>query len=192
MQTGEVCSAWLGATAPKTAKADSSRAALRERVRMFVGERGDSLIEHYKRARPYDAPRDLMMAIATDAGMRIPSLTIADRKVALNGAPVFVYLFTWETPVLGGRLKSPHALEIPFVFDTLESAPLTGDSPTRHALAEKMSQTWLAFARSGNPSNKAIPPWPAYSQAERPTMIFDNECWVVNDPYQQERLAWVA
>ena len=167
-------------------------AGLRERVRMFVGERGDSLIEHYKRARPYDSPRDLMMAIATDAGMRIPSLTIADRKVALNGAPVFVYLFTWETPVLGGRLKSPHALEIPFVFDTLESAPLTGDSPTRHALAEKMSQTWLAFARSGNPNNKAIPQWPAYSDADRPTMIFDNECQVINDPYRQERLAWVA
>jgi para-nitrobenzyl esterase len=167
-------------------------AGLRERVRMFVGERGNSLIEHYKRARPFDAPRDLMMAIATDAGMRIPSLTIADRKLALNGAPVFVYLFTWETPVLGGRLKSPHALEIPFVFDTLESAPLTGDSPARQALAEKMSQTWLTFARSGNPNNRAIPQWPAYSEAERPTMIFDNECQVVNDPYRQERLAWVA
>ena len=143
-------------------------AALRERVRLFVGERGDSLVEQYQRARPYDSPRDLMMAIATDAGMRIPSLTIADRKLALNGAPVFVYLFTWETPVLGGRLKSPHALEIPFVFDTLASAPLTGDSPTRFALADKMSRTWLAFARSGNPNNQAIPVWPAYSTSRAP------------------------
>jgi para-nitrobenzyl esterase len=165
-------------------------AALRERVRMFVGERGAALVEQYKRARPYDAPRDLMMAIATDAGMRIPSLTIADRKAALNGAPCFVYLFTWETPVLGGRLKSPHALEIPFVFDTLETAPLTGDSPTRFVLADKMSRTWLAFARTGNPNNDAIPRWPSYSSRERPTMIFDNECHVVNDPYRQERLAW--
>jgi para-nitrobenzyl esterase len=167
-------------------------AALRERVRMFVGERGDSLIEQYRRARPYDSLRDLMTAISTDAGMRIPSLAIADRKLALNGAPVFVYLFTWETPVLGGRLRSPHALEIPFVFDTLASAPLTGDSPARFALAEKMSRTWLAFARSGNPNNDAIPQWPAYSEGERPTMIFDNECHVVNDPYRQERLAWVG
>jgi para-nitrobenzyl esterase len=166
--------------------------ALRERVRMFVGERGNSLVDQYKQARPYDSPRDLMMAIATDAGMRIPSLTIADRKLALNGAPVFVYLFTWETPVLGGRLKSPHALEIPFVFDTLDSAPLTGDSSTRSALAEKMSRTWLAFARSGDPNNDAIPQWPGYSDVERPTMIFDNECHIVNDPYRQERLAWVA
>jgi len=167
-------------------------AALREGVQMFVGERGDSLVAQYKRARPYDSPRDLMMAIATDAGMRIPSLTIADRKAALKGASVFVYLFTWETPVLGGRLKSPHALEIPFVFETLESAPLTGDSPTRFALADKMSRTWLAFARTGNPNNPAIPQWPSYSSSERATMIFDNECRVVNDPYQQERLAWTA
>jgi para-nitrobenzyl esterase len=165
-------------------------ADLRQRVRAFVSERGDALLERYKLARPYDSPRDLMMAIATDAGMRIPSLTIADRKVALNDAPVFVYLFTWETPVLGGRLKSPHALEIPFVFDTLDTAPLTGDSPARFALADRMSRTWLAFVRTGNPNNDAIPQWPSYSISARPTMIFDNECHVVNDPYRQERLAW--
>jgi para-nitrobenzyl esterase len=131
-----------------------------------------------------------MMAIATDAGMRIPSLTIADRKAAQNAAPVFVYLFTWETAVLGGRLKSPHALEIPFVFDTLETAPLTGDSPTRVALMERMSRTWLAFALTGDPNNETIPQWPSYSTNHRPTMILDNECRVANDPYRQERLAW--
>jgi para-nitrobenzyl esterase len=165
-------------------------AALRERVRMFVGERGEAILDQYRRARPYDSPSDLLMAITTDIGMRIPSLTIAERKVAQNEAPVFVYLFTWETPVLGGKLKSPHALEIPFVFDTLESSPLAGDSPARFALAEKMTRTWLAFAHSGNPNNEAIPSWPAYSVVERPTMIFDNECHVANDPYGEERRAW--
>lgn len=165
-------------------------AVLGERVRMFVGERGNSIVAEYRRARPYDSPSDLMIAIASDAGVRIPSLTMADRKVALNRAPVFVYLFTWETPVLGGRLKSPHALEIPFVFDTLESVPLTGNSPARLALSEKMIRTWLAFARTGEPNNQAIPEWPSYSSNERPTMIFDDECRVVNDPYRHERLAW--
>jgi para-nitrobenzyl esterase len=165
-------------------------ASLRERVRMFVGERGEAVLDQYRRARPYDSPTDLLMAITTDIGMRIPSLTIAERKVAQNEAPVFVYLFTWETPVLGGKLKSPHALEIPFVFDTLESSPLAGDSPSRFALAEKMTRTWLAFAHSGNPNNEAIPQWPAYSVVERPTMIFDDECRVANDPYGEERRAW--
>ena len=165
-------------------------AAMRQRVQMFVGEQGDRVIEHYRRARPNDSRRDLVLAIATDHAMRIPSLVIADRKVAQNSAAVFVYMFTWETPVLDGKLKSPHALEIPFVFDTVQTSALTGDSPIRFTLAEKMSQTWLAFARTGNPNNERIPNWPPYSADQRPTMMFDNQCRVENDPYRAERLAW--
>src|SRR5260370_27882765 len=98
-------------------------------------------------------------------------------------------MFTWEAAVLDGKLKSPHALEIPFVFDTVQTSGLTGDSPTRFALAEKMSCTWLAFARTGNPNNEGIPDWPPYSAERRPTMIFDNQCRGGNDPYRSERLA---
>jgi para-nitrobenzyl esterase len=165
-------------------------ASMRQRVQMFVGEQADRIIEPYRRARPNDSLRDLVLAIATDHAMRIPSLVTADRKVAQNAAPVFVYMFTWETPVLDGKLKSPHALEIPFVFDTVKTSALAGDSPTRFALAEKMSRTWLAFARTGNPNNETIPHWPSYSIDVRPTMMFDNQCRVENDPYSAERMAW--
>lgn len=164
-------------------------ATFRKRVQMFVGDNGDRIIERYRKARPKDSMRDLVMAIATDHAMRMPSLTIADRKAA-QAAPVFVYLFTWETPVLGGRLKSPHALEIPFVFDNMQAPGLTGDSPTRFALADKMSRVWLAFAKTGNPNCERIPEWPRYSAEQRPTMIFDNECRVENDPFGAERRAW--
>jgi para-nitrobenzyl esterase len=165
-------------------------ASMRQRVQMFVGEQADRIIEPYRRARPNDSLRDLVLAIATDHAMRMPSLVTADRKVAQNAAPVFVYMFTWETPVLDGKLKSPHALEIPFVFDTVKTSALAGDSPTRFALAEKMSRTWLAFARTGNPNNESIPQWPSYSTDRRPTMMFDNQCRVENDPYRAERMAW--
>lgn len=167
-------------------------AAMHQRVEMFVGDQADLIIEPYRRARPKDSMRDLVLAIATDHAMRMPSLVTADRKVAQHGAPVFVYLFTWETPVLDGRLKSPHALEIPFVFDTVQTSGLTGDSPTRFALAEKMSRAWLAFARTGNPNHEGIPKWPPYSTETRPTMIFDDQCKVENDPYGAERRAWDA
>lgn len=166
--------------------------AMRTRVRMLVGDRADAIAGSYRRARPNESPRDIVLAIATDQSMRIPSLIMADRKVAQQAAPVFAYLFTWETPVLGGRLKSPHALEIPFVFDTLASSAMAGDSPTRFALAEKMSSTWIAFARTGSPNNDAIPNWPAYTAERRPTMIFDDSCRVENDPYRAERLAWTG
>jgi para-nitrobenzyl esterase len=165
-------------------------ATMRERARMMIGERADAIVDAYRRARADEAPRDILLAIATDQAMRMPSLVTADRKVAQRGAPVFVYLFTFETNALGGILKSPHALEIPFVFDTVDTSPLAGDSPTRHTLADKMSRAWLAFARTGNPNHGGLPEWPSYSVEQRPTMIFDNECRVMNDPYRDERLAW--
>jgi len=167
-------------------------AGLKERARAFVGDGAETILERYRQARPKDSPRDLLLAIATDHAMRMPSLTIADRKAAQNAAPVFVYLFTYETPVLGGRLKSPHALEIPFVFETLHTAPFTGKSPTRFPLADRMSRTWIAFARTGNPNNEAIPNWPTHSPDTRPTMIFDEECRVEHDPLGAERRAWEA
>jgi para-nitrobenzyl esterase len=175
---------------------------MRQRVQIFVGDplrrerseksNADRIIEDYRRARPKDSKRDLVLAIATDHAMRIPSLVMADRKVAQHAAPVFVYMFTWETPVLEGKLKSPHALEIPFVFDNVQSSGLTGDSPARFPLADKMSRAWLAFAKTGNPNHAGIPSWPQYSIEQRPTMMFDDQCKVENDPYGAERKAWDA
>ena len=78
------------------------------------------------------------------------SLQIAERKLAQKAAPVFVYLFAWETPVLGGRLRSCHTLEIPFVFGNVETAALTGDDPARLALGRK----------DGPRLARLCPPWP--------------------------------
>jgi len=36
-------------------------------------------------------------------------------------APVWLYSFDWETPVFGGRLKAFHALDVPFVFETIDA-----------------------------------------------------------------------
>src|ERR1700679_3906406 len=138
-----------------------------------TGRADDAQARRNVRRRRCGACHRTLSARATDHAMRMPSLVTADRKVAQNAAPVFVYLFTWETPVLGGKLKSPHALEIPFVFDTVQTSGLTGDSPTRFALADKMSRAWLAFAHKGNPNHEGIPNWPPYSVDQRPTMIFN-------------------
>ena len=159
-------------------------------VQGFVGARATALVAAYRRARPEATPHDIVYSIAGDQGVRLPSLCMAERKLALGAAPVFVYLFAFETPVLGGRLKSPHTLEIPYVFDTTDISPLTGDSPARGALAKAMSQAWIAFARSGDPNHAGLPTWPRYSVAERPTMIFDARCRVEIDPYGAERRAW--
>jgi para-nitrobenzyl esterase len=67
---------------------------------------------------------------------------------------------------------------------------MTGTGQNRYALEDKMSAAWAAFAKSGNPNHKGLPNWPAFDMKTRPTMVFDNACKVVNDPYGAERRAF--
>jgi para-nitrobenzyl esterase len=150
----------------------------------YLGERAAKIVAKYRAAQPGLPADRIALILMGELGQRLPSLQMAERKLALRSAPAFVYLFAWETPVLGGRLRACHTLEIPFVFNTLEGAAITGDDPSRLPLGETMSRAWLAFARSGNPG------WPAYDTRDRPTMVFDRQSRVENDPFGAERRAW--
>ena len=159
------------------------------RVGRWYGADAGGLVESYRSRRDEMTPLDLWTDVGTDAVFRIPAIRLAEAQLAHG--PVWMYLFTWETLVFGGVLRSSHALEIPFAFDTLESAQMfTGDAPERQAIADAMHAAWIAFARSGDPNCDAIPEWPAYDRAHRATMRFDTEREVVDDPMGEDRAAW--
>jgi para-nitrobenzyl esterase len=143
----------------------------------------------YRRANPGATPSDIYFLIASDYRYSAPTMKIAERRAALGKGPVYLYYFRWETPVDGGRLKSPHTMEIPFAFDNVKvSARITGGGPEAMALADKISDAWIAFARTGDPNTKKLPHWPAFNPTDRPTMVFDNVSKVVNDPIREQRL----
>ena len=148
----------------------------------------DKLIAVYRKGRPKASDIDLSEIIASD-GFRTQVITEAERKAA-QPAPVYMYYFTWKTPVHDGKLKAFHTLEIPFVLANVdESKSMTGSGADRYPLQDKMSAAWAAFARTGNPNHKGLPNWPAFKTDRRATMIFDNHCKVVNDPHGEEREA---
>lgn len=157
---------------------------LPETLKPYLGARSAEIVAGYRTAQSALPADQLGLIIVGDLGVRMMSLQMAERKLAQKAADVFVYLFIWETPVLGGRLRSCHTLEIPFVFNTAGTAALTGDDPARLPLGETMARAWIAFARSGNPG------WPAYDLTDRPTMMFDVKCRVENDPFGRERRVW--
>jgi para-nitrobenzyl esterase len=104
-----------------------------------------------------------------------------------------MYLFTWETPVNGGRMLAHHALELTFVIDDVVKVPaVLGGGPEAAALAGKMSPAWLAFARTGDPNMPEVPPWGPYTPPERATMVFDNRSMVVSDPHREIRQPWAT
>ena len=87
-----------------------SDAAMRQRVRQLLGEHADGAIQVYSKANPGATPSDVYFLIASDHRYSGPVMKIAERRAALGRGPVYLYYFRWETPVDGGRLKSPHTI----------------------------------------------------------------------------------
>ena len=165
------------------------RARLKTYLHLSDDAKLDGLIETFKKDQPGATPSDIYFAITTDRMMRMNAIAQAERKAA-QGTPAYMYLFAWQTPVLGGKLKSPHAIELAFVFDNIDKAPgMLGTGSDLQPLADKVSSAWTAYARTGNPNCKGLPPWPAYDAKTRATMVFNDECKVVNDPDKDERIA---
>jgi len=132
----------------------------------------------------------LLIAALTHGQFWIRSTLFAERKSAKRAAPVHMYSLAWETPAFGGRLKSPHALDLPFVFDTTDVAEATAGAPGARELAAIMSASWIAFARTGTPQIDALPSWSDYSADRRTVMVFDRDCRTVTDPDRDARLLW--
>jgi para-nitrobenzyl esterase len=171
-----------------TATFTLDEAGLTERARTLIGERAEEVLAVYRSDVPQASPSELYLLMISDQRYCALMMTLAERRAALGGAPVYFYYFAWETPVMGGKLHSPHALEISFVFDNTErSSMFTGGGPRPAALADKISDAWIAFARSGSPDTPKLPAWTPYDRARRATMVFSDESQVVDDPNRARR-----
>jgi len=185
----------LGSTRTElTSSADAAAFSLSDdglqgRIRDLLGERAGRVIDVYRTANPGTTASDLYFLIASDYRYGAPVMKIAERRAALGKGQVYLYYFRWESPIDGGRLKSPHTIEIPFAFDNVKTSRLTAGSPEAPALADKVSDAWIAFARKGDPNTPKLPRWPSFNAKDRPTMVFNNQSTVQNDPIRDERLA---
>jgi para-nitrobenzyl esterase len=167
---------------------DYTEEDLAKRAKQSAGDKAEALIAAARATFPDYSPSHLASAVQTATMFWRDSIALAERKAAQGAAPAYMYLMAWETPRGRGKLRSPHALEIPLVFDNVETARNfvgNGDDPQR--LAEQMSEAWLAFARTGNPATPTLPDWPAYEPSRRATMVFNLESRVVEDPYPAMR-----
>jgi para-nitrobenzyl esterase len=142
-------------------------------------------IKVYSAARPGATPGELLAAISTDWFFRIPAVRLAEGHSG-NGGSTHVYEMAWRSPLFGGRLGACHALEIGFVFDTLDADwtdRLAGSNPPQ-SIANEMHRAWVAFARTGDPG------WKTYNADRRNVMRFDTTSGVVDDPDGEERRLW--
>jgi para-nitrobenzyl esterase len=165
-------------------------AALQQQIQQLLGgdeQRARDLIALYKSGRPSASNIELYQIVASDNSFRRGVLTQAGLKADQKEAPVFLYYFTWQSPVRDGLLRAYHCLDIPFAFNNVDvCSAMTGAGQDRYALASRMSTAFANFARSGNPSHAGLPAWSAYNRQQKATMVMGNNPELVNDPYGKE------
>jgi len=154
-----------------------------------------AMIDTYKQAREGSFSNDLkeiLNALITEYLFRISTIRLLEAQ-SKHQSNTYNYLFTWPSPALNGDLGACHALEIPFVFNTLNDPGFkvfVGKSPDLDAISHKVMDAWIAFASTGNPNHDGIPKWPSYDIEKRSTMLLDHEFKVVEKFLDKERAAW--
>lgn len=185
-----------------------TEATLKERLQKELGANADAVLDAYRKSRPDASAPDLYVAITTAQMIGLGAITIAERKYAQHGAPVYMYIFTHESDMLipgtQHKIGAAHALEIPYKFDLIQppaanaegggkppaGGMMSASDPDSVKTAHNMSEMWSTFARTGHPGAQGQPKWPAYNTEKRATMEINAQCEVVDDPFGMERAMW--
>jgi para-nitrobenzyl esterase len=172
--------------------ASLNEAGLLRRCQRLIPD-GDvsGLIEVYRRARSQRnlpvTSAELFIAIQSDRVFRMPAIKLAEAHYRRQ-QPTYMYLFNWVSPLVNGILGSCHALDLGFVFGTLDDK-FTGSGEEARALSRKIQDAWVSFARHGNPSCESVDKWKLYDE-RRETMVLGKQRILVEAPYDEERRAW--
>ncbi len=143
-----------------------------------------SLVDAYREILPGATETELAIELGTDFTFKIPAIRHVEDRVA-KGADTWMYQFDWESR--NALLKATHALEIPFVFNTLTSPGVDGfigEGALPQAVSDEMHGVWTSFIQGKEPG------WPKYDLETRTVKHFDNASSLVDNGELPRLKAW--
>ena len=161
-------------------------------AKAYGDQKATAIIATLKKAYPEKKIRTLSYMCGGAGGlngltMRNNVVKMARLKHELKAAPAYAYYFTWQTPILDGVPGAWHTAELQFCFDNAKRCEQgTGNTPEAQELAKKMASSWAAFAATGKPTIAGLN-WEPTDPETNKTMVWDNECRMVNDPEGEAR-----
>lgn len=150
------------------------------------------VIARYRQLFPAISPTDLFFK-ATTASRSWRGAIEELQARAQAGAPTYAYQVDWPTQRNDGKLGAFHTIDIPLAFDNTDApnAP-SGSGPESRKMAAIVSESFLAFAKTGVPGTPLLPEWRPYSLENRETMILNLPPHLQNDPRGDERRIFEA
>ena len=136
------------------------------------GDKGQAVAAAWKKAYPRDP---LSRALVFADTNRSATLAAAEQKQKNGKAPVYVYLYKWDPPVLDGVAGSWHVADVHMAFFNTDRQPESfGGGEAARSMSYQMARAWINFARTGNPNHPGLPDWPAYTPQTNATLLFDD------------------
>jgi para-nitrobenzyl esterase len=146
----------------------------------------EPIISAYRQMHPEWSPDQVLIA-ATTAGRSWRGAVIEAEQRAIVGAPAWVYQLDYPGTLASGRKGAFHTADIPLVFNNVDAAPSQTRGPSAQVLSDRMSDAFIALARTGNPNHAGLPRWDRYDLPRRQTMLMDVQCRMADDPRGDER-----
>jgi para-nitrobenzyl esterase len=147
-------------------------------------DKGADILAMYRKYYPEKSPYLIQAMLFTDSGFRRSAIKQAELKAAQGSGAIYMYQWDWPTPSFGGRYGAVHGLDVSGSFREARD----GNDMAR--VADQLSSSWVAFAKTGNPNNSRIPPWPTFDAKARATMVFGTPTQMENDPRGEIRGFW--
>lgn len=145
----------------------------RQQVVNHYGEaHADELIALFQKAYPEKNEIDVTKL---DISFRPSAYEYIEEKLKNSQAPIYSYLFTLTFPFNGGK-PAWHCSDIAFAFHNTDKLPYCGIPGVTSRLEEQYCGSFVQFARTGTPGHPSLPEWPACSEKQIATMIFDRTC----------------
>jgi para-nitrobenzyl esterase len=161
-----------------------SEADLKALIDKRYQNRSAEILAMYRKYYPEKSPYLIQAMMLTDAGFRRSAIKQAELKAAQGKGAIYMYQWEWPTPAFGGRYGAVHGLDVSGSFREARE----GNDAAR--VADQLSSSWVAFAKTGDPNNARIPPWPSFDAKTRATMIFGTPTQLENDPRSEIRTFW--
>jgi para-nitrobenzyl esterase len=166
-----------------------SRTEVIDLLKPALGSKATAAFDFYEKQKTSNTPSYILADIITDYWMRNAAITVAELKARQGRAPAQVYVLEWR---INEVLRSPHGADVALAFNNVASSPALAAAPGAQAVADQMSDAWIAFARTGKASGPRGLKWRPYSPEHRDVLLFDVPSRIVDDYDRARRTFWTA
>ncbi len=135
------------------------------------------LAELYPLSEFNKKPKKAYSQMGTDSALGCPTYN-GLASVAAQQDGTYLYRFDYDGFRLGKVLHTIHAMEIPFVFNSLDRPPIgmlygKGNIDEAQELSLIIQDYWLNFAKTGDPNGPGLPDWPVFGLDNQELQVLD-------------------